>query len=303
MPMATQGEPHARRWAWAAVQVVGMAVLVGLVIRRFEFEAVASSWRGMPAPTALAVVMAVLAAMGLRVWKWQVQVRALGLTAPPGKLARGYLMGTLLGVVTPLRLGELYRIRAATAGESGEAGRAAVAVVVDKGYELLVVLATLTVGLGLLGAPPQIAGPVALATLTLAWLLLGQPAMPWRSRWAGGTDRAQGLGRADRLKLLAATAGAHGLNLVAGLSIWRSFGELTAADYLVRVPLVTLLNTLPVTIGGFGLRELAAIEMFASVGYPAAAAATAAAALFFAANVLPAVVLLPVTIVAERRRR
>lgn len=303
MPMATPGDPRARRWAWAAVQVVGMVVLVGVVIRRVEFDAVASSWRGMPASIGLAVVTAVLAAMGLRVWKWQVQVRALGLTAPPATLARGYLTGALLGVVTPLRLGELYRVRAATAGEPGNAGRAAVAVVVDKGYELLVVLATLTVGLGLVGATLRICVPVGMVTLALAWLLLGQTRVPWRPGWVDGTGRGQGLGRAEKLKLLVATAAAHGLNLAAGLWIWRSFGELAASDYLVRVPLVTLLNTLPVTIGGFGLRELVAIELFAPVGFPAAAAATAAAALFFAANVLPAAVLLPVAIVAARRWR
>lgn len=303
MPTATPVDPRARRRVWAAVQVVGMVVLVGMVIRRVEFEAVASSWRGMSAPIGLAVVLAVLAAMGLRVWKWQLQVRALGMTAPPARLARGYLTGALLGVVTPLRLGELYRIHAATAGESRNAGRAAVAVVVDKGYELLVVLATLTVGLGLVGTTLRIVVPVGVATLTLAWLLLGQPRVPWRPRGPDGTGPSQGLRRADKLKLLAATAGAHGLNLAAGLWIWRSFGELAVSDYLVRVPLVTLINTLPVTIGGFGLRELAAIELFAPVGYPAAAAATAAAALFFVANVLPAALLLPVSIVAERRWR
>jgi uncharacterized membrane protein YbhN (UPF0104 family) len=301
--MAPPGDPRARRWPWAALQIVGMSVLVGLVVRRVEFGAVASSWQGMPVWLGLATVTAVLAAMGLRVWKWHVQVRALGLTVPPGRLACGYLAGALLGVVTPLRMGELYRIRAATAGEPAYVGRAAVAVVVDKGYELLVVLATLAVGLWLVGAAPRLVVPVGATTLVLAWLLLGRPRMPWRPRAAPEAGYEPGLRRAARLKLLAATAAAHGLNLAAGLAIWRSFGELAASDYLVRVPLVTLINTLPVTIGGLGLRELAAIELFAPVGYPAAAAATAAAALFFAANVLPAALLLPVAIVAERRRR
>jgi len=301
--MAMTGDLRASRWVWAIVQIVGMVVLVGLVIRRVEFDAVASSWRGMQATTGVAVVVAVLLAMGLRVWKWQVQVRALGLTAPADKLARGYLTGALLGVVTPLRLGELYRIRAATAGEPGTAGRAAVAVVVDKGYELLVVLVTLTIGLALVDTTPRRGVPVAVVTLALAWLLLGRTRAPWLPKWALRTGGAPGLGGADKLKLLTATAAAHGLNLLAGLWIWRSFGELAASDYLVRIPLVTLLNTLPVTIGGFGLRELAAIELFAPVGYPAAAAATAAAALFFAANVLPAAALLVASTVAMRLRR
>jgi uncharacterized membrane protein YbhN (UPF0104 family) len=277
-----------------------MVVLVGAVLRRVEFDAVAASWRGMPAATIVAVAAAVLLATALRVWKWQVQVRALGLTAPAGRLARGYLTGALLGVVTPLRLGELYRVRAATAGEPAATGRAAVAVFVDKAYELLVVLATLTAGLALVGQP-RVVAVVGAATLALAWLLLGPtPRLP---AWLRGAAGAQGLGRADRLKILAATAAAHGLNLAAGLGIWRSFGELAASDYLARVPMVTLLNTLPVTIGGFGLRELAAIELFAPVGYPAAAAAAAAAALFFAANVLPVAALLLASGATARLRR
>ena len=292
----------------AAVQVIGLLVLGGAVLRQVEWGAVAASYRGVSPGSAAAIVALVLAAMGLRLWKWAAQVRAMRLDAPAAAVARGYLLGVLLGAVTPLRVGELYRIAAATAGAGGEArGRAAAGVVLDKGYELLVVLATLAVGAVLVGMPLWTCAAAGAAAGAVGWLVLGPTRAP---AGAGALARARGtlaaakrcLGAGERARLLGATAGAHALNVTAGLLIWRAFGALSPGDFVVRIPLVTLINTLPVTIGGFGLRELAAIELFGPVGFAPAAAAVAAAALFFAANVLPALALLPLVAAAARRR-
>lgn len=293
-----------------ALQVVGLVVLGGLVLRQVEWAAVAASYRGVSAAAAATAVTAVLIAMALRLWKWHLQVRAMGLVrAPTPVVARGFLLGVLLGAVTPLRLGELYRVAAATAGEDGEArGRAAAGVVLDKGYELLVVLATLTVGAVLINMPLWTYAIAAAATAVIARLVLlpadaAASAGPLQRLSAPFTAAKACLSRRDRLLLLTATAGAHALNLAAGLLIWRTFGALPVADFVVRIPLITLLNTLPVTVGGFGLRELAAIELFGPIGYPPAAAASAAAGLFFAANILPALALLPFAAAAARWRR
>jgi hypothetical protein len=287
--------------AWALARVVGLVVLVALVVRRVEWAAVEENYRGIDAGTAGAIAAAVLAAMGLRLHKWLIQVRAMGFKMRVGAatVARGFLLGVLLGAVTPLRLGEFYRVAAATAGEPGGRGRAAAGVLLDKGYELSVVLATLVVGAVLVGMSVGACLLVGAVTAAIGWLVLG--------RWRGGagTGRvARGLATlaaaksclsaGDRGRLLLWTAAAHALNMAAGYALYRAFGELSVGDYVVRIPLITLINTVPVTVGGFGLRELTAIELFSQVGYPAAGAAVAAAGLFFAANVLPALVLLPI---------
>lgn len=294
----------------AVLRGIGLLVLGGAVLQRVEWSAVAASYRGVTPAAALAVVAAALAAMGLRLWKWRVQVRAMALgEASPAVVARGFLLGVLLGAVTPLRAGELYRIAGATAGAGSEArARAAAGVVLDKGYELLVVLATLAVGAVLVGMPGWACGLAWLAAGGIGWLVLG----PSAAAAAGGgvvarlratlSAAKRSLDRGDRARLLAGSVGAHALNLTAGLLIWRAFGDLSLGDYVVRIPLITLLNALPVTIGGFGPRELAAIELFGPLGYPAGAAAVAAASLFFAANVLPALILLPPVALAARRR-
>lgn len=292
-----------RRRAWALVRVVGLVALVAVVLRRVEWTAVAASWRGVSPSTALAAGAAVLAAMALRLHKWERLARALGLTrARRGSLARGFLVGALVGAVTPLRLGELARVAGACEGEGeGAAGRAAAGVLLEKGHELLVVMATLAVGAVLVGMSAGTCVAIAGATAGVGWLALG-PAGSWRWRpLAAMADAKRRLAGAEQARLLARTAAAHGLNLAAGLAIYRAFGELALGDYVARIPLITLINAAPVTVGGFGLRELAAMELFGPTGYPASAAAVAAAALFFAANVLPALVLLPVALIVARR--
>ena len=298
--------PDRSRRIWAGVRVLGLIVLVAVLLRQIEWAAVVASFRGIGPGEAAVVLAAVLVAMGLRLWKWQVQLQAMDLAQVPAPtVARGFLLGVLLGAVTPLRLGEFYRIAAATPGAGEARNRAAAGVLLDKGYELLVVLVTLAVGA--VATLPAVVGAVAWAlVVAIAWLVLG----PAGAHGPGPLGRSLGLmaaakaclGAGDRARLLAATTGAHALNLAAGLVIYRAFGELAVGDYLLRVPMITLLNTVPMTIGGFGLRELTAMQLFGAIAYPAAGAAVAAAALFFAANVLPALLLLPVVVAAERRR-
>ncbi len=287
------------------MRVFGLVVLVAVLMRQIEWAAVAASFRGVGPGEVAVVLSAVLVAMGLRLWKWQVQLQTMGLAqVPAATVARGFLLGVLLGAVTPLRLGEFYRIAAVTSGAGEARDRAAAGVLLDKGYELLVVVVTLAVGA--VATLPAAVGAVAWALVAaIGWLVLG----PVGAHGPGPVGRllaqvagAKGcLGAGDRARLLAATTGAHALNLAAGLVIYRAFGELAVGDYLLRIPLITLLNTVPVTIGGFGLRELTAMQLFGAIAYPAAGAAVAAAALFFTANVLPALLLLPVTAAARRR--
>lgn len=280
----------------AGLRVVGLAALLTALLLRLDASAVSASWRGMSAGAAALVVAASLLSMALRLARWLLQVQRMALQGTrPGRVARGFLLGALLGAVTPLRLGEFYRVAAATAGEpTREArARAAAGVLLDKLHELLVVLATLAIGAVLSGMSLGTCLSVWAATLATAALTLAGPPGPVRRRLPA-LARAQGcLSAGDRARLLALTSAAHALNLAAGLAIYRAFGPLEVADYVVKIPVITLLNTAPVTVGGFGLRELAAMQLFGGASYPASAAAVAAAGLFFGANVLPALLLLP----------
>jgi hypothetical protein len=62
------------------------------------------------------------------------------------------------------------------------------------------------------------------------------------------------------------------------------------------MPLVTLTNVLPVSIGGIGVREMAAMEIFGNAGFPASCAALAASLMFLGANLLPSLALVPLAL-------
>ena len=58
------------------------------------------------------------------------------------------------------------------------------------------------------------------------------------------------------------------LNLsVASLWLGKSLGlTLTFLDYVVFIPIVTLITTLPISIGGWGVREGATVVLFGALG-------------------------------------
>ena len=86
---------------------------------------------------------------------------------------------------------------------------------------------------------------------------------------------------------------AHLLNLTCGLLIFRMFGEIGAVDFFSRVPILTLINNLPITIAGIGVRELGAMQLFTSTTLTASSAAVAASLFFVLTNILPTIAWIP----------
>jgi hypothetical protein len=58
------------------------------------------------------------------------------------------------------------------------------------------------------------------------------------------------------------------------------------------MPVVTLAGAIPLTIGGFGLRELVSMEVYGALGVSGTVAAVATTLTFLGANVFPALALL-----------
>jgi uncharacterized membrane protein YbhN (UPF0104 family) len=295
--------------AGVALRVLGLVLLVGFVLSRVDVDAVRASWRGM-SPGAVALAAAgFCAAMAVRVVKWRRQAEAVGLAFAPGQAAPRFLLGVLLGVVTPMRLGELTRLSALSfAPERREAtlALAASALLLEKVVEVVVLgsLAMLGAWVLLPGTP---AGPLALAgvaglgtvalgTVTLPEALLARLPAGLRTRVVAPLLAARdGLPLARRLELLALTGVAQGANMLAGLQVYRAFGDLDLLTFVYGMPLLTFSSAAPVTISGIGLREAAAMQVFGGAGYPASGAAVAASVVFLGANVLSCLVLLPLT--------
>lgn len=299
--MATAAFP--RRVAWKpALRVLGFAVLVAIVAWRVDPAVVAASWRGAGAAELFGIAALFCTAMVVRVGKWALQLRALGFAFAAPALTRNFLLAVLLGAVTPMRVGEAYRVGAVRFQPERRLEQVALvgaSLLLEKAYEVLGLFVLVAAGLfATEGAgAPGLAAVLALVAAGAVFGLcsVGPPAalvraFPERLRTYAVAPllRARdGLGGRGRLAVFGLTVLAHALNYAGGLGVYRLFGAMPAEVFLTRAPLVTLSNVLPVSIGGFGVRETAAMELFGRVGYPASSAAVAASLMFLCANLVP----------------
>jgi hypothetical protein len=288
--------PERTRQISTAVKVLGLLLLVVLVAQRLDPRSVAGAFHGTASQIGAAVVL-FMAAMVFRVAKWLVQARATGFEFRLVSLIHGFLWGILLGVVTPMRLGEMYRfgaLRKHGAPLAGaDLGLAAAALVLEKSYEVLtltmLVAAGATVALPVWWVGAGLWGCVAMG----AALGLGNvpvPNLPGRLGTVLGTLKSARdvLSVPQRLYIVGCTLVANLLNLVGAAFVYRMFGDIEWAKLLFGLPVVAFSSAIPITISGFGLREMASMQVFGSSGYPESAAAVAATLVFLGTNILPA---------------
>jgi len=144
---------------------------------------------------------------------------------------------------------------------------------------------------------------VALGPVTLPEALLARVPTGLRARVVAPLLAARdGLPVPRRVELLVLTYVAQAANMLAGLQVYRAFGDLDLLTFLYGMPLLTFSSAAPVTVSGIGLREAAAMHVFGGAGYPPSGAAVAASVVFLGANVLPCLALLPLEARARLRR-
>jgi glycosyltransferase 2 family protein len=225
----------------------------------------------------------------LLVWRWQLVIRMLG-GAVVGLGALSVFLGhsLLIGQVLPSSVGGDVARTLMLARLMGPVA-ATRSVVCDRllGLAALAVLAvpTLPIIAGRVGGPaPFLALTIAaLGTITAVVLVLASPsiihAMPWLEHFlavvAGDLRLAL---RSGKVSLVAVAVGV-GSNLLSVLLIYilgSSIGaDLRAPDCLVLVPPALLASALPISLGGWGVRESALLAAFSLVqANPAAVAAT-----------------------------
>jgi len=288
--MQTGGMARARRLPRALASLpFKFAVTGGLLTYAFLRIDVAALSRdaGHADPGLLALAVAMLCLNyplgGLR---WWCVVRGLGRSAPAGLLIGLFWLGGLVGQFLPSPLGDTLRVwTAARRGmQLGTAVRSALFERLLMVFALLLLIAVtepmLQTRVGA-AVPTRIArllladGVIGLAVFALADLLLA----PLRhlplvgmvadlsaefrrllaSPWSPAVYAALLLGHLN----LIFTAGIVGAALALPLS---------AGDYLAIMPVATVATILPVSIGGWGVREGVLIAMLGTMGVPAEAA-------------------------------
>ena len=255
------------------------------------------------ATTAFAAALLALQSL-LLAWRWHRIVRRLGGELPASKSLLWVLVGQFCNLALPtsvggdaLRIWSLHRH-----GTAAGVAFSSVAVERVTGVVILGLMVSLSVAALKSDMPGGIflalvsAGPLLLAALALLAFADSVP-LTWFPSWL--TVPVAGSARALRLlvaapptllELMALSAAASTAGIAAAYVVGRSLEiDLSFAAYVAFVGGAALLALLPVSLGGWGVREAGMVALFATSGVPS----EAAVALSLVFGILPAVVALP----------
>lgn len=284
--------PQGRRsLVWLAKIIVSLGLLAVL----FSKVDAAAIWdrarQASPAWLGLALA-AYFGALVISAWRWGVLLAGCGVAVPVRRLLSSFLVATFFNNFLPSNIGgDVVRV-ADTAKPAGSKTVATLIVLADRGIGLLGLVAVAALGASLAQQLPG-TGVVGPAVLWLALaigaggvaLVLWQPALVPRLLSPVGRLHPEWIGeRLDRLEALLARmraapgalgtgfAGALAVQfaivgfyvaLARGLAIPVAFWQLG-----LIVPATLLVQMLPVSINGFGLREATFGYYFAQMGLP-----------------------------------
>ena len=296
----------------AAIWTAKLAVSAGLMwlTLRLVGEVDLAALR-LTAPLWLAVALGLLAAIvAVLALRWRMVARALG-GAPEGTgivtWAGLIWCGIAVSQVVPGGIsGDAVRVWGLRARGTG-IGRAVETVALDRAIGLAGLAALGGIAWAALGGGTGIAAVAgvavtgALAALILwRWLSASGRAARLRERvaaWGGFALSGQGA------LAVAMAAGSHALNVAIFVAVARAFGlDLPWAASFLAVPAGLLAAVVPVSLGGWGVRELAIANGFALAGGDPSAATEASIlfGLFHLGANAPALLIL---LVAGRGRR
>ena len=272
-----------KRWIWHGVSLALAVGILSVLLGRQQWEHLPGqlqtvNWRLLGAAAALAGVYWIVRSGR---WRW---VTALeGQPVGWGRAVLSMLAGLGVGLITPLRGGEVVRPMFVPRGARV---RLAGWVLIEKMFDLSAVLSLCLLGLIYLlasgvvlatGAPISpwlvLICPLLLAAaLGVPLLVHYRPAGLWEklSRLLPGRARQLAEARLEWRQFWIF----YGLSLVAELlsvlavfCCLRAYGQIGLIAALAITPVVMLHNLLPATPGGFGVREGFAVLVFGAFGF------------------------------------
>ena len=267
------------------------AALLSYLLLTTDLRALSQRLRASDA-LLLGLAMVLYAAiLGISTWRWRVLLQAQGFAAPLVDLSASYLVATFFNNFLPSNIGgDVIRVRDSSRLTGSTATSLAV-VAIDRivGLGALYALAVAAYGLG----GPDVRG-LAGATPVLIALGLVFGALAYVFFRPGVARRLMGLSRLSRYgwarkQFETVQAAVHVYRARVG-AVWAAFAASVALQALVVlyffnvaralhiplpldaafliVPLCTLVQTVPISFNGWGIRESVFILYFAQVGLP-----------------------------------
>jgi glycosyltransferase 2 family protein len=302
-----------RRHLKLALRIGGGLALLALVVWYSDPQALAHKLAGADPRwfmlgLALAIGANVVAAI-----RWAAIARALGMSAPIGRLILIYARGITTNMLLPgaTLSGDLLRSYQ-LAALSNPFLRAALSVFFDRfsGLWVLCIMSLLAAaGMAVAGLTTAAALPAGLSGYIL--LLAGiasAPLIPWPTAWlrviavpvlarlADGLEALRSRLRGERAALLRSLWLSVAVQIFSAGTLWacsRGVGvELSYFSMLAAAAPIFIMAALPVGIAGFGTRELAAVLVLGFFGVPGDQA-TATALLYGLAAVVQGVLAAP----------
>lgn len=279
-----------RRWIGCGLKAVVTGVLVWLVLRGVDLGAAVDRMAGLsPGAAALAVALLILHCF-VAGWRWRLVMRLFGPTLPLRSAIRLFFEGYFFNNALPSTIGgDGVRIwRAVRLGLP--LGASVSGVLLDRVTGLTGLFILVAAGQPLLYtriADPAIrlafaailmAGVAVIALLMLA-RFIPKRLIPTRLHedidTLSAATHAAYLQPAVSLPVLGLSVVVHGLIVLTVYVIAIGLGlNVGLFESLVLVPAVILLSTLPVSLGGWGLREGLMVIALGLAGVPAEAALT-----------------------------
>jgi uncharacterized membrane protein YbhN (UPF0104 family) len=288
-------KPHstARQLVTWSIKLIVSVGLLALLFSRTDLAGLGAQFRSASLPWILTALALYLAFLVVATWRWWLLLAAQGRPFPSGTLFSSYLVATFFNNFLPSNIGgDVVRIRD-TAGTLGSKTLATTVILVDRGIGLLGLVlvaaigATFAVSAGAGSVPlwPSwlwagfllatiVSAPAVLAPAGVGRLL--QPLTIFHREWVG--DRilrvTETLGRLRERPsaLLSCFAGAVVVQTVLVLfylAVAQALGiPISAWHMAVIVPVSFVVQMLPVSMNGFGVREATFSVYFSRIGLP-----------------------------------
>jgi len=280
-----------KRGALLAAKVAVSLALLAYLFATSDVRALEERVRSADLLMLTAAVACYVAMLGLATWRWRLLLEALGCPAPLKHLTASYLVATFFNNFLPSNIGgDVVRVRDGSRLTGSTAASLAV-VGIDRilGFGALYALAAVAFALapstvrGLAGARTVVGG-LAVVFLALAYVFF-RPGIARRVMALSRLDRIDWI--RDQFEVVQGAVHSYRARVQ---TVWLAFGVSVALQALVvwyylavahslriplhasaaflMVPLCTLLQAVPVSFNGWGLREGLFTLYFAQVGLP-----------------------------------
>lgn len=263
--------------------------LVALLLARSDVGRLWALARGANGAWIAGAIAAYAAMIGVSAWRWGVLLHAQGVHATTGRLAESFLVATFFNNFLPSNIGgDVVRVTD-TAAAAGSKTLAATVVLVDRGLGVIALGliaaagATLARTVGPIGAPIVWAGLALFLTLGVVVVLkpsavaaLCAPLRRVKAEWVdirlgrltGALERFRNRPQALALGFAGALV-VQALLVVFYAGVARSLRiSIGLSDLAVVVPASLLVQMIPVSLNGLGVREATFGFYFRRLGLP-----------------------------------